>query len=89
MIVTTKETSLSDIAEWLAELATEEDDIPPGTFSTTDMADELSISESSARRRIKKLLKQGVIEPCMVNRKTTHGVKAPRACYRIVYNTGD
>lgn len=53
-------------------------------FTSTDAADKWRVSESTARRRLKRLRIKGYFEPCQKRQQDSHGVLSTVKAWRRV-----
>ena len=75
---------LSDILSELDKLCQRQGVAPDGTFSTSDLAEQLSVSQVTALSRVHQWHKAGLIETCIVHRKAINGKIMPVTAYRRV-----
>lgn len=73
---------LQALQEALAGLETE--DAEPDTITSGEFAEALGLQQNAAIRRLKKLMRAGVVEPVMVKRTNAWGVTRPVQGYRYV-----
>ena len=85
--MTSAEPTQDELMEWLAELATADEKIEPGTFTNGDWQDKFNVSDKTALKRIKRLIRDGLVEPCITRRPNIHGIWQEIRGYRYVGKT--
>ena len=55
-----------------------------GAMSVVELSEELDMSASAVRKRLKKMLAAGTVEVVYVKRRAMHGVISKRVAYKLI-----